>query len=372
MKLTLIALSMIACVYWNSFTQTIYNNGQISIAANTKVTVSGDIRNFGWLANNGRITLDGDWINHGEYVDDNGTVILNGYETQTVDHNNYSFGTLRIEGGDKTVESNFVIADELQLDQGLIFPQSNVVIRIASGGGITGASSSSFINGPLTHEGEGNKFYPIGKNRNYLPAELLDITGSQPVITMEVFEPNPNPGLVDGLLWVSENRYWQRTIESGTVESALITLYYQHENLINVPDNLVVVESDTEHRVFESLGCRYFQGSRIEGSITSRNFIGEDIYTIAELDDLISISNVITPNNDNVNDYLYIANIEEYPDNEIIILNRLGNKLYSASSYQNNWDATVDGRKLPNGHYICIVKIAGYPNAFRQIVTVLN
>ena len=372
MKLTLITICAAICIFTNSYNQTVFNTGRILIAENTEINIEGGIENSGLLSNAGYVHCNGNWINNGEYVDNNSIVILNGKETQIVDHNNYSFGTLLIEGGDKIIKSNFTVSDELQLNHGLIIPEPDVEIRISENAEITNASEYSFVNGSLIHEGTGYKFFPIGKNRNYLPAELHDLQGNSPVVKLEVFEPNPAPGIVEGLLWVSERRYWQKTIVSGSVESALITLYYQDENPVTIPDNLVVAESSSENRVFSSLGSTNYGASNIQSSITGQDVISEDIFAIAELNDFISICNVITPNNDNVNDYLYIANIEEYPENEVVVLNRMGDKVYSAVSYQNDWDTSIDGKKLPNGNYVCIVKIEGYPNTFRQMITILN
>ena len=48
------------------------------------------------------------------------------------------------------------------------------------------------------------------------------------------------------------------------------------------------------------------------------------------------IPNVISPNNDGINDFFEIENIPE--NTEVIILNRWGNVVFSSSDYQNNWN----------------------------------
>lgn len=60
--------------------------------------------------------------------------------------------------------------------------------------------------------------------------------------------------------------------------------------------------------------------------------------------------NVITPNSDGVNDLFEIQNL---PDNtEVIILNRWGNIIYSATNYQNTWDGKdASGKELFEGVY---------------------
>jgi len=64
-----------------------------------------------------------------------------------------------------------------------------------------------------------------------------------------------------------------------------------------------------------------------------------------------SFPNVITPNGDGVNDFF---EIQKLPVNfEVIILNRWGNIVFSATNYQNNWDGKdTSGKNLVEGVYI--------------------
>lgn len=61
----------------------------------------------------------------------------------------------------------------------------------------------------------------------------------------------------------------------------------------------------------------------------------------------IRIPNVITPNNDGVNDFFAIFNLEDYPDNELIIFDRNNKVIFNVRGYQNNWDA----QGVPQGVY---------------------
>ena len=51
--------------------------------------------------------------------------------------------------------------------------------------------------------------------------------------------------------------------------------------------------------------------------------------------DDIHVFNVITPNSDGVHDFLKIENIANYPDNQVIIYNRWGDKVFEATGYDN-------------------------------------
>lgn len=50
------------------------------------------------------------------------------------------------------------------------------------------------------------------------------------------------------------------------------------------------------------------------------------------------LPNIITPNGDGVNDYFFIDDALAQANNSLVILNRWGNTVYSASPYQNNFD----------------------------------
>jgi gliding motility-associated-like protein len=74
------------------------------------------------------------------------------------------------------------------------------------------------------------------------------------------------------------------------------------------------------------------------------------------------IPELVTPNSDGKNDVFEIKGIENYPQNELEIYNRWGNKVYSATGYKNTFDGTPnykglsDGR-LPVGTYFFILKL---------------
>ena len=67
-------------------------------------------------------------------------------------------------------------------------------------------------------------------------------------------------------------------------------------------------------------------------------------------DSPLLIPNVISPNNDGVNDLFEIDNLQE--NTEVIILNRWGNVVFSSTNYQNNWGGKdTSGKELADGVY---------------------
>ena len=87
------------------------------------------------------------------------------------------------------------------------------------------------------------------------------------------------------------------------------------------------------------------------------------------------IHNIITPNKDNSNDFLFIEAISVYgDDNEVILLDRWGTEVYRQKNFRNfnDTDNPYDGSFdfLAPGNYICIVEYAG--QTAKQVITVLN
>ena len=82
-------------------------------------------------------------------------------------------------------------------------------------------------------------------------------------------------------------------------------------------------------------------------------------------EDCIVIYNTITPNGDGANDTWIIDCIENFPDNEVVIFNRWGDKVNEFKNYDNNsrvWNGTnYKDEIVPDGtyYYILTIKDAG-------------
>lgn len=77
----------------------------------------------------------------------------------------------------------------------------------------------------------------------------------------------------------------------------------------------------------------------------------------------VIIPQVITPNSDSFNDTWTIANLNLFPENEVIIMNRWGDVVYQAKPYNNDWQGQSNsgiqmlGNTLSTGTYFYIVKL---------------
>jgi len=68
----------------------------------------------------------------------------------------------------------------------------------------------------------------------------------------------------------------------------------------------------------------------------------------------VNISQLLTPNGDGINDTWIIYNIENNPNNLVVVFNRWGKQVFRKLGYRNDWNGTLEGdnnKELPNGSY---------------------
>ncbi len=67
---------------------------------------------------------------------------------------------------------------------------------------------------------------------------------------------------------------------------------------------------------------------------------------------------VITPNNDGINDQFVISclEVDACPNNQLIIYNQWGDKVFEAAPYDNTWKGTYNGRDVPDGTYFFVFR----------------
>lgn len=82
----------------------------------------------------------------------------------------------------------------------------------------------------------------------------------------------------------------------------------------------------------------------------------EIIIEVIEAFDKLTSTNILTPNGDGVNDVWIVKNIEMYPNNEVQVFDSMGKTVFRTRAYQNDWNATLNGRLLQEGTYYYIIR----------------
>jgi gliding motility-associated-like protein len=85
----------------------------------------------------------------------------------------------------------------------------------------------------------------------------------------------------------------------------------------------------------------------------------------------LKVPNVFTPNGDGLNDTFIIPGLEQYTENEIVIINRWGNHVYEKKNYNNDWA----GVGLLDGTYYYVLTAknpSGETETYKGYVTLLR
>ncbi|WP_064966412.1 gliding motility-associated C-terminal domain-containing protein [Tenacibaculum ovolyticum] len=108
-------------------------------------------------------------------------------------------------------------------------------------------------------------------------------------------------------------------------------------------------------------------------TVSSKNNCKSNSKATIKIIENIEITNGFSPNNDQINDTWVITSnlLKNYPENNLLVFNRHGNKVYEASPYNNDWDGIANSNliinrntKLPPGPYYYILKLNNPSNNF--------
>jgi gliding motility-associated-like protein len=92
----------------------------------------------------------------------------------------------------------------------------------------------------------------------------------------------------------------------------------------------------------------------------------------------VTVSNIMTPNEDGYNDRFIIQNIENYPNTKVTVVNRSGTVVFKSDAYDNNWDGKVQvgtesyGNTIADGTYYYFVELEGSEKIYKGAITVLR
>ena len=90
----------------------------------------------------------------------------------------------------------------------------------------------------------------------------------------------------------------------------------------------------------------------------------------------IKIYKVFSPNEDGINDFWKIENIDLYPEALVEIYDRLGNRVYSRRNYINAesiaFNGKKDSRRLPSGTYYYVVNLENEDQVLKGTVTLIR
>lgn len=107
--------------------------------------------------------------------------------------------------------------------------------------------------------------------------------------------------------------------------------------------------------------------------IDAQGCVGGDTVLIKVMDPIqFNIRNIVTVNNDNINDTWNITGVEFFPMTEVKVFNQYGKLLYENGDYKNEWKGDYKGAQLPNGTYYYVVLKGGTEEEYKGTITLLG
>lgn len=218
-----------------------------------------------------------------------------------------------------------------------------------------------------------------GTTYKWLPSEGLSATDipnpiASPSITT-VYEVTVSNGTCESTAYVIVNVFQEVVADAGNnkaiIEGQSITLngkvsgdhiryFWTPSNYLDDPLKLNPIASPTQDitytlNVWSEDGC---PGATSDVSVK--------VYKKLE------IPNTITPNGDGINDIWNIAALESYPDAEIKIVNRYGERIFSSGTGQKSWDGKRNGVNAPVGTYYYMINLHNGQKLLTGSITILR
>ena len=358
------------------------SNAQIVVGSGTHIATSKSLQ----------IAFDNNLIVSSDQADfSNATLSLSGAD-QNLNNQNAStplvLGGLivgqngALNNGTIGISGPWEITGSLVFNDGVIVPGSDGKITQTIKNGVPGDiiinNQESFVNGAFFSKGVGIRFFPIGNSNGYFPSQLFNVTQADLEVGMRVVESNSSLSHENDILGIFKSRYWELIDPSNSLIGPLLAVStFQTSDFITPGVGTVVVGSTGKAGQATSLGGG-INGDYVVGA--SGISASDRIFTIANVNSeqvVVKIHNVITPFQDNANDYLQIENIDVFPENKVMLLDRWGVKVKEWKNYANVLDtpsSSHDLSKVATGNYICILeyKDGNTTKKLSQMITIIN
>ncbi len=313
---------------------------QFFISQESVVVVNGNVNNLGILTNEGNFSVGGDWNNAGVYQTTKGRFILHGEELQQIHHNGQPIAILHLQGaGEKQLSSPLLLVDSLVLQEGILTTSSEGSLTLMTTAGVAGGNELAYINGPMVYQGTGYRYFPVGKNNHFRPITLLEVKGADPVLQVEVQEPNENAIPGERLESVSEKRYWEIKTVEGTYEGSLIALSIGEDEGFRDVEGIIVTGTTAPGAAYTNLGQSDLTGSALSGTVTSREvsalpYVALGITSEFSLKNQVLVPSAFAPEApDPQNRALRIYAVNVLPEQFVLkIFDRWGQVVYQTTS----------------------------------------
>lgn len=337
--------------------QGLYNASNLYIRG-AKIYVDGAVKNAGVLENDGHLAVSADWDSKGQY-EGGGLLEFYGSTPQKISHHEQTVAGLLITGwGVKFIKGELHVAREFELKRGIVEVSPGDALKLNKNARITGGHDKSYVDGPITVEGTGYKFFPIGKNGRYAPIEFLDVKGETPTFSVEVFANAPVISVEEAT--ARNELYWRRTDMRGTFSGSAVAVSYEG-NFFQDPLNIILVAGEAWDQPFQTISG--IEHSTETNKISSLIDIRQPILMLGELSEKwmssdFYFSTALSPHASLAENRSVRVFGERLAEDgfRFQVFNRWGEGIYESTSLEHMSDEGWNGRSangaaLPAGTY---------------------
>jgi gliding motility-associated-like protein len=98
----------------------------------------------------------------------------------------------------------------------------------------------------------------------------------------------------------------------------------------------------------------------------------DTVTVVVKADTNLVFYNTFSPNSDGINDHFYIGNIYRFPQARLEVYTRTGQLVYAKTGYDNSWDGTNYGDRLPEATYYYMLDPGDGSPVFYKSVTIIR
>jgi hypothetical protein len=245
------------CAY-ASQAQFIKNTG-IEISNSNNLVTNGDwVNDVGTLfKNNGVINTTESWTNNGTLsASSTGGYILAYSTVKTFTPGGSSFGFIVKQGtANLTLPNSVELKDSLLLQGGLLSTVNATDLITMGPNSKVVNSTGSYVVGRLARKGGGNLFFPVGKDGRYLPITFLNVTGTNPNMSVAIEDaPTGYTGGAGVNALINFPYVWKTTKANAADSASFVEVEYP--NTLPTAADVVVVRKVTGQNRYEGMGAR--------------------------------------------------------------------------------------------------------------------
>ncbi len=244
--------------------------------------------------------------------------------------------------------TNFIIGDFLTPRN-----QSSAYYNLLQNAFYVGEGDFSKVDGYAAMTQQQNFTFPVGDSQQLRPL-IISSAAENALAKCAYYYENPgSPSSLDisfdtglkarDLGLISTTEFWRL---EGSVSSTISISWNERSDigaLTNEVNNLMVVGWSKAARQWVRLGSAAAVGDLTTGFVSSESFVPDDYdaITFGTMDvpaEFLSLDNfLVSANGDGINDTLVIPELEQSPNNHLIIYNRFGQKVFDQENYTNQF-----------------------------------